>query len=63
MRQRANNMLEHERAGLLPLIDFKYEMLLDARRFDRPANYALLRILEIGDACWEDCSRRLTSGS
>src|SRR5262249_13852607 len=23
--------------------------------FDRPANYALLRILEIGDACWEDC--------
>jgi len=55
LRQRADNMLEHERAGLPPLLDFKHEILLDARRFDRPANYALLRILEIGDACWEDC--------
>src|SRR6266508_2821843 len=55
LRQRADNMLEHERAGLPPLLDFKYEMILDARRSERPANYALLRILEIGDACWEDC--------
>jgi len=55
LRQRANNMLEHERAGLPPLIDFKYETLLDARRFERPANYALLRITEVGDACWDDC--------
>ena len=44
-------MLEHERAGLPPLLDFKYEVLLDARRFDRPANYALLRIPEVGDLC------------
>lgn len=55
LRQRANNMLAHERAGLPPLLDFKYEMLLDARQFERPANYALLRITEIGDACWDDC--------
>jgi len=55
LRQRANNMLEHERAGLPPLLDFKSETLLDARRFDRPANYSLLRITEISDACWEDC--------
>ncbi len=55
LRQRADNMLEHERAGLPPLLDFKYEMISDARRSERPANYALLRILEIGDACWEDC--------
>ncbi len=38
-----------------PLLDFKYETLLDARRFDSPANYALLRITEIGGDCWEDC--------
>jgi len=55
LRQRANNMLEHERAGLPPLLDFKYETILDARRFAEPANYALLRITEIGDDCWDDC--------
>ena len=55
LRQRANNMLEHERAGLPPLLDFKYETLLDARRFERPANYALLRITQVGDDCWDDC--------
>jgi hypothetical protein len=55
LRKRANNMLEHERAGLPPLLEFKYETLLDARRFDHPVNYALLRITEIGDECWDDC--------
>ena len=55
LRQRADNMLAHERAGLPPLLDFKFEELLDARRFDRPVNYALLRITEIGDQCWDDC--------
>ncbi len=55
LRQRANNMLEHERAGLPPLLDFKYETLLDARDFAAPANYALLRITEIGEDCWDDC--------
>jgi Protein of unknown function (DUF3141) len=55
LRQRADNMLEHERAGLPPLLDFKSETVLDARRLERPVNYALLRITEIGDECWEDC--------
>ena len=55
LRQRADNMLEHERAGLPFLLDFKYETLLDARRFEHPANYALLRITEVGEYCWDDC--------
>lgn len=55
LRRRANNMLEHEDAGLPPLLNFKYEMLLDARHFERPANYALLRITEVGEDCWDDC--------
>jgi pimeloyl-ACP methyl ester carboxylesterase len=55
LRRRANNMLDHERAGLPPLLNFKYETLLDAREFERPANYALLRITEDGDDCWDDC--------
>ena len=28
---------------------------LDARRFERPANYALLRITRVGEDCLEDC--------
>lgn len=48
-------MLEHERAGLPPLLDFKYETLLGARSFERPVNQALLRITEIDAHCWDDC--------
>lgn len=55
LRKRANAMLEHERQGLPPVLNFKHELLLDARQFERPANYALLRITEIGDKCWDDC--------
>ena len=55
LRQRANNMIAHERAGKPPLLDFDYEMLTDARRFTHPANYALLRITRVGDACFEEC--------
>ncbi|RTQ99613.1 DUF3141 domain-containing protein [Halomonas nitroreducens] len=55
LRQRAENMLEHERAGKPPLLDFDYETILDGRRLARPANYALLRIIRVGDDCLEDC--------
>lgn len=50
LRERADNMLAHEAAGLPPLIHFEYEQILDARRFERPANYALLRITACGEA-------------
>jgi hypothetical protein len=55
LRQRADNMIAHERAGKPPLLDFDYELILDARRFERPVNYALLRIMRYGDKCLEDC--------
>jgi hypothetical protein len=45
LRQRGNNLLEHQRAGLPPLLNFDYEMVLDARKFARPVNYALVRIV------------------
>lgn len=38
LRQRANNMLEHERQGLPPLLKFKYETVADAAEYDPPAN-------------------------
>ena len=37
LRQRADNLLEHERLGLPALLDFKWELLLDARAFEKPA--------------------------
>ena len=55
LRERANNMIAHERQGMPPLLDFDYELLLDARAFGRPANYALLKITRVGDDCWDDC--------
>jgi pimeloyl-ACP methyl ester carboxylesterase len=45
LRQRGNNWLEHEKAGKPPLLDFEWEMIADARTFERPANYALVRII------------------
>ncbi len=55
IRQRADNMLDHEREGLPPLLDFQFRTLADARTFDRPANYALLEITAVDDACAEAC--------
>jgi len=45
LRQRGNNWIEHEKAGKPPLLDFAWEMIADARTFERSANYALVRIL------------------
>ncbi len=45
LRQRGNNYLAHERAGLPPVLHFEYETVLDGRGFERPVNYALLRIV------------------
>ena len=55
LRERGNNMLDHEQAGLPPLLDFPYETVLDARSFAKPANYALLRITGSGDPCFDAC--------
>jgi hypothetical protein len=55
LRQRADDLMAHERAGKPPLLDFDFELILDARRYAKPANYALLRITRLGDDCVEDC--------
>jgi hypothetical protein len=55
LRQRADDLLAHQLAGKPPLLDFDYELILDARRFEQPANYALLRITRVADACLDDC--------
>jgi pimeloyl-ACP methyl ester carboxylesterase len=55
LRQRGNQWLEHEAAGKPPVLDYKYELIADARGYERPANYALVRIIppqgvEVDDA-------------
>lgn len=45
LRQRGNAYLEHLEQGQPPVLHFDYETLLDGRTFERPVNYALLRIL------------------
>ena len=45
LRQRGNDYIEHERAGKPPLLAYKYDMLSDGRQFERPVNYALVRIV------------------
>jgi pimeloyl-ACP methyl ester carboxylesterase len=45
LRQRGNNWVEHEKAGKPPLLAFDWEMIADARTFERPVNYALVRII------------------
>ncbi len=44
LRERADNMLDREAAGMPPLLHFDWEVVCDARQFERPVNYALLRI-------------------
>lgn len=45
LRRRGNDYIEHERAGMPPVLDFAYEPVLDGRALPRPCNYALVRIL------------------
>ena len=63
LRERGNNMLAHEGAGLPPLLNYQYDMILDARQFERPVNYALLKINAAGDACVEDCAKKVRDPS
>ena len=45
LRQRGDNFVAHEKAGKPPLLHFEYEIVVDARKFERPVNYALVRII------------------
>lgn len=55
LRQRANNLLAHDEAGMPPPLDFEYETILDARHFEPPANYALVSITRCRNDRAADC--------
>ena len=44
LRQRGKQYVSHELAGKPPVLHFDYEIVSDARRFEHPVNYALVRI-------------------
>lgn len=44
LRQRGNDFVHHAVHGLEPVLHFDSETVLDGRGFERPVNYALLRI-------------------
>ncbi|MGF6934530.1 pimeloyl-ACP methyl ester carboxylesterase [Paraburkholderia sp. UCT70] len=44
LRQRGNEFIERNKAGIKPALHFDYDVVLDARHFERPVNYALLSI-------------------
>lgn len=55
LRKRANDVLDREASGAPDVLAFRYETLLDARRFGRPVNYALLRITAYGSDEADHC--------
>ncbi len=44
LRKRGNNYIKHIRSGQPPVLTYNYEMILNAKNFERPCNYALVRI-------------------
>lgn len=44
LRKRGNNYIKHIRSGQPPVLTFNYELILNAKNFKHPANYALVRI-------------------
>ncbi len=44
LRKRGNNYIKHIRSGQPPVLTFNYELILNAKNFEHPANYALVRI-------------------
>ena len=45
LRERGNSYIEREAEGFKPVLVFDYEIVLDGRSFERPVNYALVRIV------------------
>ncbi|MEO1193742.1 MAG: DUF3141 domain-containing protein [Pseudomonadota bacterium] len=44
LRERGNSYVEREAEGFKPVLVFDYDLVADGRTFERPVNYALVRI-------------------
>lgn len=59
MRKRGNLYLEHKDAGQPPVLVFDYETIIDARKDERPVNYALVKILDPNHEQQDSSARQL----
>jgi hypothetical protein len=57
LRERGNIYLEQIREGNPPLLVFKWEIVSDGRTFERPVNYALVRIIPPEGTTVDDTKR------
>ena len=57
LHQRGNQWLAHEAAGQPPVLNYRYEVIADARQFERPANHALVRIIPPRGVAVDDTKR------
>lgn len=46
LRKRGNNYIKHIRSGQPPVLVFNYEIILNAKNFKHPVNFALVRITD-----------------
>lgn len=58
LRERGNMYLEHEQSGKPPVLIFDYEIIVDGRKLERPANYALALIKPPADCVPTDAHKR-----
>ena len=58
LRERGNEYIEHEQSGKPPVLVFDFQIILDARKFVRPANYALAAIVPPPDCVPTDQNKR-----
>ncbi len=57
LRQRGNQWLQHESEGQPPVLHYRYEVVADARHFERPANHALVQIIPPRGVTIDDAKR------
>src|SRR5258705_4181082 len=58
LRERGNQYIKHEKSGKPPVLVFDYEIVVDGRTLERPANYALVRIKPPADCLPIDSKKR-----
>lgn len=57
LKERGDVFLEHEAAGCPPVLDYDYDVVMDASDFERPSNYVLLRIIPPTGIITDDTKR------
>ena len=58
LRERGNDYIEHEESGKPPVLVFDFQIIMDARKFKRAANYALAAIIPPANCIPTDPDKR-----